>query len=145
LSARDGAAHRFLGVVLHVAHVGLHHGQAELLHHLAQLLHALFVGGNLRLQVGQVLLRVAAEGIRRFGQQGQHFGLAQHPALDQLEVVDLHALFLDARGKRRHRARRDAAHVGMVAPAAHVEDGLRAVGRYTGVITVMSGRCVPPW
>ena len=59
LEARDGAAHRFLRVVLHMAHVGLHHGQAELLHHLAKLLHALFVGGNLRFQVGQVLLRVA--------------------------------------------------------------------------------------
>jgi hypothetical protein len=61
LQARDGAAHRLLGVVLHMAHVGLHHGQAELVHHLAQFLHAFFVGGNLRLQVGQVLLRVAAD------------------------------------------------------------------------------------
>jgi hypothetical protein len=45
--------------LLHVAHVGLHHVQAELVHHLAQFLHAFFIGGDLRLQVGQVLSRVA--------------------------------------------------------------------------------------
>jgi hypothetical protein len=59
LQARDDTAHRLLGVVLHMAHVGLHHIQAKLVDHLAQLLHAFFVGGNLRLQVGHVLLRVA--------------------------------------------------------------------------------------
>jgi hypothetical protein len=58
----DGAAHRFFGVVLHVLHVGLHHRQAELVDHAVEFLHAFFVGGNLSLQVGQVLLRVAADG-----------------------------------------------------------------------------------
>jgi hypothetical protein len=59
-----------------MAHVGLHHVQAELVHHLAQLLHAFFVGGDLRLQVGQVL-----RGLRRVFaalQQRHHLGLAQH-------------------------------------------------------------------
>jgi hypothetical protein len=62
--------------------------------------------------------RVAA-GYSPLCQQGPHLGLAQPPSRShQLDVVDLHALFLDARGERRHRARRDAADVGMVAAAA---------------------------
>jgi hypothetical protein len=59
LQARDDAAHRLLGVVLHMAHVGLHHVQAELVHHLAQLLHALSRWRRSAPQVGHVLLRVA--------------------------------------------------------------------------------------
>ena len=59
LQPRDDAAHRLLGVVLHVSHVGLHHVQSELVDHLAQLLHALLVRRDLRLQVAEVLLGVA--------------------------------------------------------------------------------------
>ena len=55
----DDTAHRFLGVVLHMAHIGLHHIKAKLGHHLVQLLHTFFVGGYLGAQIGQVLLRVA--------------------------------------------------------------------------------------
>ena len=65
LQPRDDAAHRLLGVVLHVAHVGLHHVQPELVDHLAQFLHALLVGGDLRLQVGHVLLGIARRGACR--------------------------------------------------------------------------------
>ena len=64
-SCGDDAAHRLLGVVLHVPHVGLHDVEAELRDHRAQLLHALLVGGDLRLQVGEVLLRVARRVARR--------------------------------------------------------------------------------
>ena len=59
LQARDDAAHRLLGVVLHMAHVGLHHVQAELVHHLAQFLHAFLVGGDLRPEIGHVLRGVS--------------------------------------------------------------------------------------
>ena len=59
LKPGDDAAHRLLGVVLHMAHVGQHHVQAEMPDHLAQFLHAFFIGGNLRLQIGHVLLRIA--------------------------------------------------------------------------------------
>ena len=51
----DRAAHAAFGVVLHVAHVGVHDVQAEMLDHAAQLLHALLVGGDLRAQVGERL------------------------------------------------------------------------------------------
>ena len=119
---RDDAAHRFLGVVLHMAHVGLHGGQTELLDHAAQLLHAFLVRGDLRFQVGDVLRRVA----RRVGaarEQRQDLGFAQHTGVDELEVVDLHAFLVDARRKRRHRPRRDPADVGVVAARADVEGG----------------------
>ena len=109
----DHAAHRLFGVVLHMVHVGQHHVEAEVLDHLAQLLHALFVGGYLRFQVGQVLLRVTRRIFATF-QQRNRFGFAQHAAFDQQEVVDLHALFLDQRRKRRHGPGCDASDICMV-------------------------------
>ncbi len=54
-------------------------------------------------------------------EQRDHFGLAQHVAVHQFDVVDLHALFLDARGERRHGARRDAADIGMMAAGTDVK------------------------
>ena len=103
-----------------MAHVGLHHVQTKVRDHLVQLLRAFFVGGNLGLQVGQVLLRVSG-GIGSAGEQRQHLGFTQHAVLDQQKVVDQHALLLDTGGKRRHRAGRDAAHIGMVAARADVK------------------------
>ena len=47
--------------------------------------------------------------------------LEEAAALDELDVVELHALFLDARRERRHRARRRPADVGVVAARADVE------------------------
>jgi hypothetical protein len=113
LQARDHAAYGFLGVVLHVAHVRLHDVESELLHHLAQFLHALLVGGDLRFQVGHVLLGIAAR-IGAAAQQREHLGLAELPSIDQFHVVDLHALFLDQGRERRHGARRRPADVRMV-------------------------------
>ena len=77
-----------------MVHVGQHHVQAKLRHHLAQLLQAFFVGGNLRLEVGHVLRRVAAR-VSAALQQGQYLRLAQHAAIDKFDVVDLHAFFLN--------------------------------------------------
>ena len=99
--AGDDTAHRLLSVVLYVAHVSLHHRQAKVSHHAAQFLHALLVGCNLGLQVRHVLLRVARRVVAAL-QQRHHLGLAQHTPVHQLEVVDLHALFFNAGGKRRH-------------------------------------------
>jgi hypothetical protein len=55
----DHTPHRLFGVVLHMGHVGRHRLAAVLRHHRTQFLHALLVGGDLRAQVGEVLLRVA--------------------------------------------------------------------------------------
>ena len=56
----DDPADAFGGVVLDVAHIGAHDVEPEMVDHLRQLLHALLVGGDLRLEVGDVLRRVAA-------------------------------------------------------------------------------------
>ena len=103
-----------------MAHVGLHHVQAKLFHHAAQLLHPFFIGGDLRFQVSHVLLWVA-RGVFAALQQRHHFGFAQTPGFDQFDVVDLHTLFFDARGKRRHGAGREPTHIGVVPARAHIK------------------------
>ena len=110
--------------------------------HAPQLLRALLVGGDLSLQVGDVLVGIAGR-VLAAGQQRAQLGLAEAAALDELEVVDQHALFLDGRAVRRHGARGDAADVGVVAAAGDPED-LFWPSANTGVITVTSGICVPP-
>ncbi|MNK60659.1 hypothetical protein D3C87_798010 [compost metagenome] len=105
-----------------MAHVGLHDRQTEMRDHLVQFVGPLLVGRHLGAQVGQVLPGIAGRpaGAR---QQGQCFRLAQQTrgAVDQLEIVDQHALFLDARGVGRHGAWRGAADIGMVAARADIE------------------------
>ena len=121
--ALEHAAHAFGGIVLDMAHIGLDHVEPEMRDHLLQFRHALFVGGDLRLEVGDVLLRVA----RRPGVVGQklvQLGLAEFSALDEAEIVDQHALLVDRRRERRHRARGGAADVGMVAARGDPEQDL---------------------
>ena len=65
-----------------------------MLDHAAQLLHALLVGGDLRLQVGDVLVGIARR-ILAAGQQRAQLRLAEAAAVDQLEIVDQHALLFD--------------------------------------------------
>jgi hypothetical protein len=71
-------------------------------------------------------------------------GLAEAAAVDELEIVDDDALLVDRGRPRRHRARRHAADIGMVAAAGDPEQDLVPAASKTGVTTVMSGRCVPP-
>ena len=73
--AVDHAPHLLGGVVLHVAHIGVHDREAELLDHAAQLLHAALVGRHLGLQVGDVLLGVA----RRIGAARQQRAQLRFP------------------------------------------------------------------
>ena len=94
LQPGDDAADIFFGIVLHMGHVGLDHIEAEFGDHAAKLLRALFAGGNLRPKIGNVLFRVAG-GVSRLSQQRAHLGFAEAAALDDAEVVDQHAFFLD--------------------------------------------------
>ena len=75
-----------------------------------------------------------------------HLRLEEPPLGDELHVVEQHALLVDVRRIGRHRARRDAADVGVVAARRDIELRLGAGHRRenTGAITVTSGRCVPP-
>ncbi len=120
----DDAAHGFFGVVLHMAHIGLHHIEPEVIDHPPQFLDALFAGRDLRLQVGHVLGRVA-RGVGTGFQQIEHFGFAQVPAVHQREVVDQDAFLIDRRGIGWHRSRRNAADVGLMPAAAGKEEQAR--------------------
>ncbi len=55
--------------------------------------------------------------------------LAERALVDELEVVEEHALLVDRRGERRHRARRRAADIGVVAARGDAEEDLRPVVR----------------
>ena len=104
--------------------------------------------------------------MRAAREQGGRLRLAQLAALHEAEVLDEHALVLDAPAVGRHGAGRDAADVGVVgARGDEEEQGRRSAGAAaalrasaaprrrasspapsanTGVTTVRSGRCVPP-
>ena len=121
----EHAPHALLGIVLDVAHVGADRGEAELGHHLGELVGAALAARHLGLDVGHVLGLVAD----RPGAGAQHLQqgrLAQLAVLDQEEVVEQHALLVDVRAVGRHRARRDAADVGMVRARGGEEDQLLA-------------------
>ena len=121
----DHAAHALGRVVLHVAHIGLDHVEPEMRDHLAELGDALLVGGDLRLQVGDVLRRVA-RGVGVVGQQRVEFLFHEGSAIDDAEIVDQHAFLVDGRGERRHRSRRRAADIGMVTARRRVEEDFLA-------------------
>ena len=70
---------------------------AELRDDALQFLHAFLVGGDLRLDIGDVHVR-AARRIAGAGQQGAEFGLAEMAAIDQQEIVDDDAFFFQRAG-----------------------------------------------
>ena len=119
----DDAADRLGGVLLDVAHVGPHHVQAEVVHHFVQLADALFVGGDLGAQVGQVGGR-GAGGVHGGLQEVDGLGLVQAAVLDQQPVVDQHPLLLDPGAGAGHRPRRNPPDLGVVPPRGHVEPDL---------------------
>src|SRR6202166_1333793 len=122
----DDAAHALRRIILDVAHIGAGDRQGEIAHHLAQFAYAHLVGGDLRLDVVDVLQRIAR---RIFGALQELIGLflAEAAAFDQFEIIDIDAFLLDGRGVRRHRARRNAADVGMMAARGDPEQDLAAV------------------
>ena len=142
----DDAADRFLGVVLDVAHVGLHDIEAEVVDHLADLVDALLVGGDLRAQIGEVGVGIARRE-RRFGEQAPGFRFAELSVFGEQPVVEQHAFFVDLVAVGGHGAGGDPADFGVVAARSDEEQQTRArpQASKTGVTTVMSGRWVPPW
>ena len=65
-------------------------------------------------------------GVGTLGQKLQHRVLAEASALDQLERVDIDLFLLDAGRLRAHRARRDAADIGVVSARRDEEQDLGA-------------------
>ena len=106
----------------------MHHVETEMRNHAPHFAHAFFVGGDLGLQVGNILFGIAA-GILARGQKVVQRLLLQVTAIDHLEVVDDDPLLADVGGKRRHGTGRHAADIGVVAAARHIEqDGRIVVG-----------------
>ena len=77
----------------------------------------------------------------------------RHRSATSCDVVEQHALLVDVRRVRRHRARRDATDVRVVAARCDEEVGQRSRSAprlgcvrslNTGITTVTSGKCVPP-
>ena len=113
-------AHRLLGIVLHMAHVGMHDFEAVVIDHLQQFLHALFTGRQLRLEVGNIHVRVARRIIAT-DQAFAHFPFEEATAIDDLQVVEQHALFQHRGRIRRHRTGGLAADIGMMASRGDIE------------------------
>src|SRR5262249_16062444 len=81
---------------------------------------------------GDILLRVASR-IRAGPEQLDQVGLAEASTLDQLEIVDQHALLLHGLRIGWHGTGSDAADIGMMAAAGRPEEDLRAsVIQYRG-------------
>ncbi len=116
----DHAPHRFLGVVLYVLHVRVDDLEPEVPDHLRELGSALRTGGDLRAHIGKVRLG-AARRIARGREQRADFVLEKAPGGNELDVVEQHALLVDVRRVRRHRPRRDAADVRMMAARRNKE------------------------
>ncbi len=77
-----------------MAHIGLNRIQTEMIDHLAQFLDALFIGGQLGAQIGQVLIRVAG-GIFCAQQDLAEVFFPIAALIDQFEIVDQHTFFVD--------------------------------------------------
>ena len=120
LQPRQQAAHALFRVVLHVTHVGLDHVESEVRDHLLELADAFGVGGDMCLEVGDVLVG-PPRGVLGARQQRIRLGFEEAAAVDQFEVVDVDAFLVDVGGARRHRTRRQPADVLVVAAAGDVE------------------------
>ena len=137
----DHPPDRFLGIVLDMRHVGENRLQPELPDHLVKFLHALFICRQLRPKIGDILFGIAGR-VDGAVQHLDHLGLAVGAGIDKLEIVDQDAFLVDMRGIRRCRAGCLAANI-RVMPAAGTKNRMPSPSN-TGVMTVMSRRCVPP-
>ena len=116
----DHPAHRFGSIVLNMAHIGLHHRQAEVLDHAQQLFAPLLVGRDLCLQIGHVLVGIAC-GMDRAVEQRPKLPLTQHTARDQPDIGEQHAFVVNVTTVGRHRPGRESTDVGMVAARSDPE------------------------
>ena len=93
-----------------------------------QLLRALRAGRGLRLEIGDVLLGIA-RGPRAAAENRAHRHFVERAAMHHADAVEQDALFRHVLRERRHRARRDAADIGMM-PAAGDKERTLAVDEY---------------
>ena len=91
-----------------------------------QAFRAVQIGGELRMQIGEVVGQIA-RGMRRGRQQRADFIKAGVSSSNEMSGSDDDAFFDQARGMRGHRARRDAADLGVVSTIRDVTDELSAI------------------
>ena len=109
-----------------MAHIGLYDRQPELVDHPPQFRSTPRICRHLRLEVGDVLIRVPAR-VGMIAQQIAQRGVTKAPVLDQQEVIDQHAFFVHCRCAGRHRTGRDAPHIRMVPARGGPEQDLVAL------------------
>ena len=120
MQSADGPAHAGLGIVLHEAHIAGDLGGAVALDHAAHRRGARLAGGDLRLQVGEVLAGIARRPATG-GQGRARRVLQEQPLAHDRQGVEHDPLLVDAVRERRHGARLDAADIGMMAARRHIE------------------------
>ena len=117
----EQAADRLLGVGEDVAHVGGNDVRPVIARRLHEAFRPARTGGELRLEVRDVAIRIARRPLAR-AEQRTHLRLAKTLLVDQQFIVDQHAFLIDADAVGRHRSRRDSADVGVM-PACRDEGG----------------------
>ena len=116
----DHLAHAFLGIVLHMAHIGGDDVRAVIGASAPQLRNAAGATCRLRFQVRDVLRRIA-RGIGAAFQHTHHRGVVEMAGLHHRHAVEQHALFGNVAREGRHGAGRRAADIGVMAAARHIE------------------------
>src|SRR6185437_10819287 len=124
----DHPTDRLLRIVLDMAHIGVDDGKSVYGASPAQPLDALGASRGLRLQIGDVLFRTA-RGVGAARQHGTNAVFVEASAADHLDAVEQGAFFGDGFREGWHRARRDAADVGVVAARCDVE-GAHAIDEH---------------
>ena len=120
----DHAPDMFGGIVLHMAHIGAYDGQPEIGDRLLQLPHALLIGGDLCLQIIDVLHDITHR-IARTSEEGAHSILAKMTLFDDAEIIDIDAFLFNRHRPRRHGSGCDAANIGVVAARGDPEQDVR--------------------
>ncbi len=110
----DHPPHALLGMGHDVAHIGRDQWPAIFGDHRLERLAPPLIGGDLRLDVGDVEIGIA-RGVAGAGEEGAELRLAEAPLRDEEEVVDHHPLLFEALRTGRGRARGEAADIGVVA------------------------------
>ena len=107
-------AHGILGLLLDMAHIGIDRRPPLFARNPAQFGRPLGAGGDLRLEVRDILVGIARRP-RPGAQQRTHVRFEQLPPAHQQHIVEQDAFLIHRCAIRRHRARSDPADIGMMA------------------------------
>jgi hypothetical protein len=109
----DHPAHGAFGIVLDMAHIGLHDVEPVVSDQAVQFVGPLGAGGELGLHVGNILVGPACR-VQARGEHLAHGSFEKAALLHHLHIAELHAFLVDRAREGRHGARGDAADIGVV-------------------------------